>query len=367
MVARIYIGMYNYKRATYEGGCIMFSVGIIGDGYTAAELLRLIAGHDQLRAVAVTSTENIGSRVSSMYPHLRSFTELTCTATDLEALKQQCEAVFLALPHGLSVPMVKELSAAGLKCVDLGADFRLKDVAVYEKYYETVHTAPEMLSDAVYGIPELYREQIKKASIIANPGCFPTSAILPLAPLLQAGVIENHGIVVDSKSGVSGAGKTLKAASHFCEVNEGFKAYGVGTHRHGPEIAQELSFAARTPVAMVFTPHLVPMNRGILSTCYAQLKKGVRAGQVREALEDKYRDEFFVDILPPGVFPSTKWVYGSNMVQIGIYADDDSGQVILVSALDNLCKGASGQAIQNMNLMLGIEETKGLKLAGVHP
>ncbi|HRY14009.1 MAG TPA: N-acetyl-gamma-glutamyl-phosphate reductase [Syntrophomonadaceae bacterium] len=345
----------------------MFSVGIIGDGYTAAELLRLIAGHDQLRAVAVTSTENIGSRVSSMYPHLRSFTELTCTATDLEALKQQCEAVFLALPHGLSVPMVKELSAAGLKCVDLGADFRLKDVAVYEKYYETVHTAPEMLSDAVYGIPELYREQIKKASIIANPGCFPTSAILPLAPLLQAGVIENYGIVVDSKSGVSGAGKTLKAASHFCEVNEGFKAYGVGTHRHGPEIAQELSFAARTPVAMVFTPHLVPMNRGILSTCYAQLKKGVRAGQVREALEDKYRDEFFVDILPPGVFPSTKWVYGSNMVQIGIYADDDSGQVILVSALDNLCKGASGQAIQNMNLMLGIEETKGLKLAGVHP
>lgn len=345
----------------------MYSVGIIGDGYTAAELLRLIAGHDEMQAVAVTSTENIGRRVDLIYPHLRSFTDLTCTPTDLKVLQQQCDAVFLALPHGLSVPMVKELAGAGLKCVDLGADFRLKDVAVYEKYYETVHAAPEMLPDAAYGIPELYREQIKKSAIIANPGCFPTSAILPLAPLLQAGVIENRGIVVDSKSGVSGAGKGLQATSHFCEVNEGFKAYGVGTHRHGPEIAQELSFAAGVPVAMIFTPHLVPMNRGILSTCYAQLKKGVAPGRVREVLEDQYRDEFFVDILPPGVFPSTKWVYGSNMVQIGVYADDDSGQVMLVSALDNLCKGASGQAIQNLNLMLGIEETKGLRLAGVHP
>lgn len=345
----------------------MYRVGIIGDGYTAAELLRLMAGHEELQAVAVTSTENIGSPVAAIYPHLRHFTDLTCTATDLDMLKQQCDAVFLALPHGLSVPMVKELSAAGIKCVDLGADFRLKDAAVYERYYETVHAAPEMLADAVYGIPELYREQIKGTNVLANPGCFPTSAILPLAPLLQAGVIESQGIVVDSKSGVSGAGKALKAASHFCEVNEGFKAYGVGTHRHGPEIAQELGFAAGETVKMIFTPHLVPMNRGILSTCYAQLKEGATAAQVSEVLEHKYQDEYFVDILPSGKFPSTKWVYGSNLVQIGIYADDQTGQVIVVSALDNLCKGASGQAIQNLNLMLGLEETQGLRFAGVHP
>ncbi len=345
----------------------MYKVGIIGDGYTAAELLRLIAGHDELETVAITSTDNIGRSLAEVYPHLRVFTKLRCEATDLQIMKEKCDAVFLALPHGLSVPMVKELSEAGVKCVDLGADFRLKDKSIYEKYYEIVHEAPEMLEGAIYGIPELYRDKIKEASIIANPGCFPTSAILPLAPLLAAGVVESCGIIVDSKSGVSGAGKGLKASSHFCEVNEGIKAYGVGSHRHGPEIAQELSLAAGEKVGMIFTPHLVPMNRGILSTCYCRLRPGMRADQVREVLEDKYSNEYFVDILPEGILPHTKWVYGSNLVQIGVYADDESGNVILVSALDNLCKGASGQAIQNLNLMLGIEESKGLRLAGVHP
>jgi N-acetyl-gamma-glutamyl-phosphate reductase len=345
----------------------MYKVGIVGDGYTAAELLRLIAGHDELEAVAVSSTENIGLRMADIYPHLRTFTKLRCEATNLQSMQERCEAVFLALPHGLSVPMVKELSGAGIKCVDLGADFRLKDIKVYEKYYETVHEAPEMLNDAVYGLPELYREKIIKTAIVANPGCFPTSAILPLAPLLEAGVVESRGIIVDAKSGVSGAGKALKAASHFCEVNEGIKAYGVGSHRHGPEIAQELSVAAGETVGMIFTPHLVPMNRGILSTCYGRLRPGARAEQVRAVLEDKYRDEYFVEVLPEGVMPHTKWVYGSNFVQIGVYADDESGNVILVSAIDNLCKGASGQAIQNLNLMLGIEEKKGLCGAGIHP
>jgi len=345
----------------------MHKVAIIGDGYTAAELLRLMAGHDQMEPVMVTSTENIGINISDMYPQLRAFYKLTCQATDLEQIKSQCEAVFLALPHGLSVPMVKELTQAGLKCVDLGADFRLHDVNIYERYYETEHGAPEMLAESVYGLPELYREQIKTCQFVANPGCFPTSAILPLVPLLEAGVIETRGIVVDSKSGVSGAGKAAKPSSHFCEVNEGIKAYGVGTHRHAPEIAQELSQAAGEKVGMVFTPHLVPMNRGILTTSYAQLRKGAAARQIREVLEDKYYSELFVQILDPGVFPHTKWVYGSNFLYIGVYADDDSGQVILVSALDNLCKGASGQAIQNMNLMLGIEEAKGLCGMGVHP
>jgi N-acetyl-gamma-glutamyl-phosphate reductase len=345
----------------------MYKVGIIGDGYTAAELLRIMAGHDELQTVAITSTENIGRQIARMYPHLGAFTDLVCEATDLEGLKKSCDAVFLALPHGLSVPLVQELSGAGVLCVDLGADFRLKDQRVYEKYYGLVHTAPMMLAQAVYGIPELYRQEIRGAQIVANPGCYPTSAILPLAPLLAEGIIESQGIIVDSKSGVSGAGKALQASSHFCEVNEGIKAYGLGSHRHGPEIAQELSLAAGQPINMIFTPHLVPMNRGILSTCYCRLRPGIRARQVREVLEDKYRQEFFVDILPAGLFPHTKWVYGSNMVQIGIYADENTGNVILVSALDNLCKGASGQAIQNLNLMLGIEESKGLRFAGVHP
>jgi N-acetyl-gamma-glutamyl-phosphate reductase len=345
----------------------MHKVAIIGDGYTAAELLRLMAGHDQMEPVLVTSTENVGINISDLYPQLRAFYNLTCQPTNLEQIKSQCEAVFLALPHGLSVPMVRELTQAGLKCVDLGADFRLQDVNIYEQYYEVVHDAPEMLAAAIYGLPELYREQIKACQILANPGCFPTSAILPLAPLLEAGMIETRGIVVDSKSGVSGAGKAAQPSSHFCEVNEGIKAYGVGTHRHAPEIAQELSRAAGEKVGMVFTPHLVPMNRGILTTSYAQLRKGIAAREIREVLEAKYQSELFVQILDPGVFPHTKWVYGSNYLYIGIYADDESGQVILVSALDNLCKGASGQAIQNMNLMLGIEEAKGLRGMGVHP
>ena len=345
----------------------MYKVGIIGDGYTAAELLRLIAGHDEVEAVAVTATEKIGRNMAGLYPHVRAVTEQKGEATDRRVLKSKCDAVFLALPHGLSVPMVQELAGAGVRCVDLGADFRLKDKDVYEKYYETVHAAPEMLADAVYGLPELYRDKIREAMIIANPGCFPTSAILLLAPLLEAGVVEKQGIIVDSKSGASGAGKSLKASSHFCEVNEGIKAYGVGTHRHSPEIAQELSVAAGEAVNMIFTPHLVPMNRGILSTCYCHLRPGIKAGHIKEVLEDKYRLEYFVDVLPEGIFPHTKWVYGSNFVQIGVYADEESGNVILVSALDNLCKGASGQAIQNLNLMLGIEETTGLRGAGVHP
>lgn len=345
----------------------MYKVGIIGDGYTAAELVRIIAGHEKLETVAVTSTDNIGKGLAEVYPHLRAFTALSCEATDVEVLKRRCDAVFLALPHGLSVPLVRELSAAGVRCVDLGADFRLKDPHIYEEYYELVHPAPEMLAQAVYGLPEIYRQEICQAQVVANPGCYPTSAILPLAPLLKAGLIESQGIIVDSKSGVSGAGKALRASSHFCEVNEGFRAYGIGSHRHGPEIAQELSQAAGSRVGMIFTPHLVPMNRGILSTCYGQLRAGVKPELVREALEAKYRSEFFVDILPENVFPHTKWVYGSNMVQIGIYVDEASGRVILVSALDNLCKGASGQAVQNLNLMLGIDETMGLRFAGVHP
>lgn len=345
----------------------MYSIGIVGDGYTAAELLRLLAGHDQVKAVAVLSTENIGRRMDSLYPNLIGFCDLVCEESDVKRLAGRVDLAFLALPHGLSVPIAIELLNNGIKCVDLGADFRLKDAQLYQTYYDKMHEAPEMLAEAVYGLPEVYRQDIQAASLVANPGCFPTGAILPLVPLLKKGLIEAEGIIVDSKSGVTGAGRTPKAANHFCEVNEGLHPYGVGTHRHGPEIAQELSGAAGQKVEMVFTPHLVPMNRGILTTIYARLKSGIPADSVRETLENYYREEPFVQVLPQGIMPHSKWVYGSNQVHIGLHVDAVSGRVILASVLDNLTKGASGQAIQNMNLMLGISETHGLLCAGVHP
>jgi len=345
----------------------MKKVGIVGDGYTAAELLRLLAGHDGMEVTAILSTENIGRRIDRLYPQLSGYYDLILEPSEASRLAGRCDGVFLALPHGLSVPVAQQMLEAGIKVVDLGADFRLKDPALYEKYYEKVHEAPEMLGEAVYGLTELYRNQIKKAQLVANPGCYPTGAILPLAPLLAAGIIENEGIIIDSKSGVSGAGRTLKEASHFCEVNEGIHAYGVGTHRLGPEIAQELSFAGGQMVEMVFTPHLVPMNRCILTTSYSRLQKGIAGARVREVLEASYGPEAFVQILPEGVTPHTKWVYGSNQVHIGIYVDEATRRVILISALDNLTKGASGQALQNINLLLGLEETTGLKMLGVHP
>lgn len=345
----------------------MKKVGIVGDGYTAAELLRLLAGHDGMEVTAILSTENIGRRIDRLYPQLSGYYDLVLEPSEAGRLVGRCDGIFLALPHGLSVPVARQMLEAGIKVVDLGADFRLKNPALYEKYYEKTHEAPEMLGEAVYGLTELYREKIKKANLVANPGCYPTGAILPLAPLLAAGVIENEGIIIDSKSGVSGAGRTLKEASHFCEVNEGIHAYGVGTHRLGPEIAQELSCAGGEAVEMVFTPHLVPMNRCILTTSYSRLPKGVAGARVREELEAIYGAEAFVQILPEGVTPHTKWVYGSNQVHIGIYVDEDTRRVILISALDNLTKGASGQALQNMNLLLGFEETTGLKMLGVHP
>jgi len=345
----------------------MYKAGIIGDGYTAAELIRILAGHDEVEVVSVLSTENVGRRIDEIYPQLTGFCSLVCEESRVESLIGRCDIVFLALPHGLSVNIALNLLEAGIKCVDLGADFRLKDASLYQEYYGLQHAAPDRLKTTVYGLPEIYRDEIKKSELIANPGCFPTGAILPLAPLLTAGIIKPDGIIVDSKTGVSGAGRTSKAANHFCEVNEGIKAYGVGTHRHGPEIAQELSFAAGSRVDMIFTPHLVPMNRGILTTCYARLAAGIDAGAVRQVLEEKYDTEYFVRLLPEGTMPHTKWVYGSNFLDIGVYIDKNSGRVVLVSALDNLTKGASGQAIQNMNLMLGIEEKKSLMFAGVHP
>jgi N-acetyl-gamma-glutamyl-phosphate reductase len=344
----------------------MVKIGIIGDGYTAVELLRLIAGHPQMETVYLSSTDHIGKAVSQVYPQLSRFCDLTCEATDTDQIKARCDVVFLALPHGVSVPLVRDLIASGLRCIDLGADFRLKDATVYETYYGLRHEAPFLLPRAVYGLPELYREHIRSAAVVANPGCYPTSAILPLAPLLKAGLIQPQRLIIDSKSGVTGAGRGLRLDSHFCEVNEGIHAYGVGRHRHGPEIKQELSLAAGETVSILFTPHLVPMNRGILTTAYARRASGVEGEEIRQALLAAYQDEYFIRVLPAGVFPHTKWVYGSNFVDIGVY-EEPGGDVILVSALDNLTKGASGQALQNFNVMMGLPEKTGLDFPGLMP
>lgn len=345
----------------------MYRIGIVGDGYTAADLLRILAGHDEVEVVRILSTENVGKKITDVYPHLLGFSDLVCQQSDIKNLADQCDAVFLALPHGLSVPMATQLLEYGIKCIDLGADFRFNDSEIYKKYYGLTHANPELLNEAVYGIPELYREKIKTARLVANPGCFPTSAILPLVPLLNAGAIETSDIIIDSKSGVSGAGRTPSPTSHFCAVNENINAYGVGTHRHAPEIAQELSLAAGGRIDITFTPHLVPMNRGILSTIYTRLRPGVSGAELREILTNKYGQETFVKILPEGVMPHTKWVYGSNLVHINLVVDEESRRVILLSALDNLTKGASGQAVQNMNLMLGIEENTALNSPAVFP
>ncbi|HHV77305.1 MAG TPA: N-acetyl-gamma-glutamyl-phosphate reductase [Syntrophothermus lipocalidus] len=345
----------------------MVPVGIIGDGYTAAELVRILSRHRGACIKTVFSTENIGRKLNEVYPHLSGFTEVLCQKADMNRLKSECRAVFLALPHGLSVPIVRELTEDGVRCIDLGADFRLKDPRVYEEFYELTHEAPELLESAVYGLPELYRAEIRETMIVANPGCFPTGAILALAPLLKEGLIETDNIVIDSKTGVSGAGRSLKLASHFCEVNEGVKAYSVGNHRHAPEIAQELSLAAGQEVDIVFTPHLIPMSRGILTTAYFRIKPGVTEQQVKQAFDRSYSGEHFVRVLPEGTYPHTRWVYGSNFADIGIFVDEKKSRGIVISAIDNLNKGASGQAVQNFNIMFGFEETEALDFAGIFP
>ena len=345
----------------------MKQIGIVGDGYTAAELLRILLNIDEYEVSYLSSADHIGMAITELYPQLTGLSDLYCETTDQAEILRRCEGVFLALPHGQSVALAAELTAAGLCCVDLGADFRLKDPELYRHYYELEHTRPDLLSTAVYGIPELYRTELKATKLAANPGCFPTSAILPLVPLLQCGLINPSSIIVDAKSGVSGAGRGMKDSSHYCSVNEGVHPYGIGTHRHAPEIRQQLELAAGTDIGLIFTPHLVPMSRGILSTIYAHVQSGVQEEEVRQALERAYAEEFFIHLLPAGAWPHTRWVYGSNHVQIALAVDEASGMMTMACAIDNLCRGASAQAVQNMNIMMDLPEDRGLKMIGLYP
>ena len=349
------------------GGGVMLKVGIYGaSGYTGQELLRLLIGHPDADVVAITSRKFKGMPVSDVYPAFAGMTDLKFADSSPKYLVSSCDVVFLALPHGEAMRVVPEFVAAGVKVIDLSADFRLRDVSVYEAWYKT-HTAPDLVGKAVYGLPELYRDNIKGSDLVANPGCYPTSILLGLAPLLKEGRIDLSSIIADAKSGVSGAGRDLQLGSLFCEVNEGFKAYKIGSHRHTPEIEQELGRIADTAITISFTPHLVPVNRGILSTIYANLKERVSEAEVIDIYQRFYADEKFVRICTAGILPNISSVRGSNVCDIGCVVDERTGRVVVVSVIDNLVKGASGQAIQNMNLMCGLPEGAGLDHISLFP
>lgn len=344
-------------------------VSIVGaTGYTGAELVRILSRHPGVELVRLTTQSYAGQRMWEVYPHLYSFCDQTGEKLDLPATVADSDVIFIALPHGHSAPVVAEAVQSGKKVIDLGADFRLKDRRTYEAWYKTEHTAEALLQEAVYGLPELYREEIAGARLVANPGCYPTGAVLGLAPLLKNGLIDPDTIIIDAKSGVSGAGRALSLGTHFCEVNENFKAYGVASHRHTPEIEQELSRLAGRRVTVSFTPHLLPVTRGILSTIYARLTQpSVTCGELLECFRSFYAGQAFVRVLPEGFLPQIKWVAGTNTCDTGLALDKRTGRVIVVTAIDNLVKGASGQAVQNMNLMCGFPEDTALAGPALYP
>ena len=345
----------------------MTRVGVVGaTGYTGVELIRLLSRHPRIKMTALTADRNVGQPIWKLFPSVMKEIDLICQPLELESLSKACDFLFLALPHKAAMEVVPGFLERGLKIVDLSADFRLADPKVYEKWYEP-HTAPGILREAVYGIPELHREEVKKARLVANPGCYPTSVILALAPVLKHQLIDLSTMIADSKSGVSGAGRSAVLSSLFAEVSENFKAYKVTEHRHTPEMEQELSRVAGEKVNITFTPHLVPMKRGILSTIYATLKRPLFEKEIYDVYSDFYRNEKFVRIRPSDLLPSTAEVFGSNYCDIGLKVDTRFNRLILFSAIDNLVKGASGQAVQNMNLMLGFEESLGVDIVPVYP
>ncbi len=346
----------------------MIGVAVIGaSGYAGAEIVRLLANHRETEIRYLGANTKKGMAFGELYPCYGPMGAMIFAEDDPALYLDGVDVVFLALPHGLSVPHVKAALKAGKKVIDLGADFRFRDVDVYEHWYKVRHEAREISENAVYGLPELYRSRILGESLISNPGCFPTGATLALYPLVKAGLVELDSIIIDSKSGISGAGRGLKEGSLYCESAESIKAYGVASHRHTPEIEQNLGEAAGEKLTVSFTPHLVPMSRGILTTAYARLnKKGLKT-DIAEVFAKAYTGEFFVQSLPAGQWPQTKWVQGTNFAVIGHTVDPRTDRVVVSSAIDNLGKGAAGQAIQNMNLLFGFEENEGLRQFPLFP
>lgn len=346
----------------------MLKVAVVGaSGYTGVELIRILHNHPEVAVTSVTSEQSAGKLLSDVFPSLRGRYDKTLEPLVPEQIAEKVDIVFTALPHKAAMAVVPTFLAAGKIVIDLSADYRLHDPDDYADWYGP-HLNSQLLAEAVYGLPELRREEISGARLVANPGCYPTSIILGLMPLLKAGLVDTASIIADSKSGVSGAGRGAKVDSLYCEVNEGFKAYGVGgVHRHIPEIEQELSLLAGVKTIISFTPHLVPMDRGILSTIYATPVESVSASVLHALYEEQYDGEAFVRILQQGEFPSTAFVRGSNFCDIGITVDKRSGRIIVVSAIDNLVKGAAGQAVQNMNIVCDFPETMGLELIPLYP
>ena len=342
----------------------MIKIGIVGGtGYTGMELLRILAQHPESELAAITSRKEAGTRVAELFPSLRGAVDIAYSdpsKTDLA----KCDAVFFATPNAVAMSEAKALLDSGVRVVDLSADFRIKNLAVWEKWYKVKHAAPELLPQAVYGLPEVNREKIKRAQLVANPGCYPTAIQLGLLPLVETGAVDVAHLIADAKSGVSGAGRRTEEHLLFSEASDNFKAYGVSGHRHWPEILQGLDAAAGRPVGLTFVPHLVPMIRGIHATLYARVTKAL---DFQKIYEDRYRQEPFVDTLPSGSEPDTRSVRAANTCRIAIHRPHEGDMLVVISVIDNLVKGASGQAVQNMNIMFGLEETMGLSHPAVVP
>ena len=346
----------------------MIKVGIIGaTGYAGGELVRILMGHKEAEIVWYGSRSYIDQKYADVYRNMFQIVDAKCMDDNIEALADQVDVIFTATPQGFLASVINENILGKTKIIDLSADFRIKDVKVYEKWYGIEHKSPQFIEEAVYGLCEVNRDKVKGARLIANPGCYTTCSILTAYPLAKEGIIDMKTLIVDAKSGTSGAGRGAKVPNLFCEDNENMKAYGVASHRHTPEIEEQLGYASGENVTISFTPHLVPMNRGILATEYATLKKDVTGEEVKAIYDKYYADEKFVRVLGEGVCPETKWVEGSNYVDIGFKLDPRTNRIVMMGAIDNLVKGAAGQAVQNMNLLFGLPESEGLELVPMFP
>lgn len=345
----------------------MVKVGVIGaTGYVGIEIVRLLQNHPYVSISSVVSQSFVGRKISDIYPNLKNVFDMECENLDIDKIAEDADILITALPHGISKEVIPKLVEKGKKVIDHSGDFRYKSVEVYEKWYNIKHEMPHLLDVSVYGLPELHRREIKNAKIIANPGCYPTCSILGIAPLLANNLIEKKNIIIDAASGVSGAGRSTELAYQFCECTENFKAYKVATHRHTSEIEQELGLLAGEDIMVSFTPHLAPMKRGMLATIYGNLNCDTSTAQLMELYKEYYKNEFFVRIMDEGVLPETKYVAGSNYIDIGLTVDKRLNRVIILSAVDNLGKGAAGQAIQDLNILCGFPEQTGLATPGLY-
>lgn len=346
----------------------MIKAGIIGaTGYAGQELVRILLQHREAEIIWYGSKSYIDRKYNEVFQNMFQLVDADCMSDNMEELADRADVIFTATPQGLCASLINEKILSKVRVIDLSADFRIKNVNTYEEWYGIEHKSPDFIEEAVYGLCEINRERIKKARLVANPGCYPTCSILSIYPLLREGILEPDSIIIDAKSGTSGAGRSAKVNNLYCEVNENIKAYGVAGHRHTPEIEEQLSYAAGENIYLNFTPHLVPMNRGILVTAYSKLIKEVTYEEVKAIYDKYYKNEYYVRVLDKGICPETRWVEGSNFVDVNFVIDKRTNRIIMIGAMDNLVKGAAGQAVQNMNLLFDLKETEGLQAVPMFP